>query len=72
MISVLGDQPITRTVTAMHMRTHMVVIAPDGSRHTVTRVDHFPYIAVGIGTDTGLSFEVPWEEAKTAQYDVEA
>ena len=49
-----------------------IIVAPDGSRHTVTRIDHHGLAAawLTIHTDTGLVLDKSQDAARLDTYDV--
>lgn len=54
----------------IHLGVGDVVIAPDGSRHTVRGVDYFPTFRVVIELDS-MTLDLDWYDAQCATYTVE-
>jgi hypothetical protein len=52
------------------LREGDVIVAPDGSEHTVTAHDKLDFNCVTFHTDTGLRVHLTWYEAKSFVYDV--
>jgi hypothetical protein len=65
-----GAVPGCVVKSALLLREGDVIVAPDGSRHTVVDRCQLDFNCVSVWTDTGAHLLKSWFEAKADTYDV--